>query len=77
MFEAGEVFIPQNAPWVGEYVEEMKAFPSGKNDDQVDGTSQALNYFRATWTTPQTEKPSSLWMFDATPEQTCDTYVNW
>lgn len=77
MFEAGEVFIPQNAPWIGEYVEEMKAFPSGKNDDQVDGTSQALNYFRATWTTPQPEKPSTLWMFDEQQQTTCDTYVNW
>ena len=77
MFEAGEVFIPQNAPWIGEYIEEMKAFPTGKNDDQVDGTSQALNYFRATWSTPKPEKQSTLWMFGDTQDKTCDTYVNW
>lgn len=43
-FEAGQVHLPQEAPWLGEYVKELLAFPAGKHDDQVDATSQALDY---------------------------------
>jgi predicted phage terminase large subunit-like protein len=42
--EAGNVFLP--APkiraWVGDFIEEMAAFPNGANDDQCDGMTQAL-----------------------------------
>lgn len=43
--EAGNVYIPDPsiAPWIHDYVEELAAFPSGANDDQVDATSQALD----------------------------------
>jgi predicted phage terminase large subunit-like protein len=43
-FEAGQVHLPQEAPWLAEYVSELLAFPNGKHDDQVDSTSQALRY---------------------------------
>lgn len=43
-FEAGQVFLPQEAPWLGDYIAELLAFPNGRHDDQVDSTSQALNY---------------------------------
>lgn len=43
--EAGNVFIPLHADWVGDYVEEHAAFPTGANDDQVDQTTQALLRF--------------------------------
>ncbi|MDB5507160.1 MAG: phage uncharacterized protein [Devosia sp.] len=43
-FEAGQVWIPSEASWLGNYVGELLAFPSGRNDDQVDSTSQALAY---------------------------------
>jgi predicted phage terminase large subunit-like protein len=39
VIEAGRVFLPQNAPWLGEFRMEMAAFPSGKHDDQVDSVS--------------------------------------
>lgn len=51
--EAGNVWLP--APelladgderpfaWVGDFIEEHAAFPTGVHDDQVDGTSQGLN----------------------------------
>jgi len=44
LFEAGNVWLPkrENAPWVGEYVEELVTFPKTKYDDQVDATSQGL-----------------------------------
>ncbi len=41
--EAGNVYLPGGAPWVHDYIEELVAFPSGANDDQVDATSQALD----------------------------------
>ena len=40
--EAGNVYLPSGAPWVHDYIEELVAFPSGANDDQVDATNQAL-----------------------------------
>ncbi|TBW35498.1 terminase [Siculibacillus lacustris] len=46
-FEAGQVWLPRAAPWLGDYVAELLAFPAGKHDDQVDSTSQALHYLTA------------------------------
>lgn len=43
-FEAGQVHLPRQAPWLSNYINELLAFPSGKHDDQVDSTSQALRY---------------------------------
>lgn len=42
--EAGNVHLPHPslAPWIGDYVEELCAFPRGSHDDQVDATTQAL-----------------------------------
>lgn len=40
--ESGNVWLPRNAPWVHDYVEEWSQFPNGENDDQVDCTTQAL-----------------------------------
>ncbi len=43
-FEAGQVHLPATASWLAVYVAELLAFPTGRNDDQVDSTSQALEY---------------------------------
>ncbi len=40
--EAGNVYLPEDAPWVGDFVEECAKFPNGANDDQVDAMTQAL-----------------------------------
>ena len=32
------------SPWIKAYVEELRLFPNGKNDDQVDGSSGAFNH---------------------------------
>jgi len=37
----GRSTSPQEAAWLAEYVSELLSFPNGKNDDQVDSTSQA------------------------------------
>ena len=46
-FEAGQVLLPRDAPWLGTYMGELLAFPTGAHDDQVDATSQALRYLTA------------------------------
>jgi len=46
MIENGFVSIPQNAPWLAEYLHEMTVFPNGKHDDQVDSTAQFLDWFK-------------------------------
>lgn len=44
--EAGNIHLPapELAPWVSDLVEETRAFPHGKNDDQVDAMTQAITY---------------------------------
>jgi predicted phage terminase large subunit-like protein len=44
VWESGNVFLPEPAaaPWIHDYTEELISFPQGKNDDQVDSTTQAL-----------------------------------
>lgn len=44
LWEAGNVYIPQNGAWVGEFVDELVAFPAGTHDDQVDAMTQSLNW---------------------------------
>lgn len=46
LIEAGKVYLPEAAPWLFNYVEELAAFPNGKFDDQVDSTTQALSFLR-------------------------------
>ena len=43
--EAGNVFIPAHAGWVGDFIEELAAFPNAANDDQVDAMTQANAYY--------------------------------
>lgn len=43
LWEAGNVYLPQNAPWLDAYVAELTTFPTAAHDDQVDATSQALS----------------------------------
>lgn len=42
LYEAGQVNFPENAPWLGEFVEEHCSFPDGSHDDQVDCATQIL-----------------------------------
>ena len=44
--ENGFVHIPVQAPWLGEYLHEIAIFPNGRFDDQVDSTSQALDWIK-------------------------------
>lgn len=43
-FQSSRVLFPSSAPWLSELEAEILAFPSGRNDDQVDSITQALAY---------------------------------
>lgn len=40
--EAGQVFLPESAPWLADLEAELFAFPGSRHDDQIDSISQAL-----------------------------------
>lgn len=44
----GRVFLPESASWLSEYEAELFVFPMSKHDDQVDSTSQYLNWAMTT-----------------------------
>jgi predicted phage terminase large subunit-like protein len=44
--ENGFVYLPREAPWLAEYLHELSTFPNSKYDDQVDSTSQALDWIK-------------------------------
>ena len=41
-FEAGQVFLPERAPWLPDLESELFVFPASRHDDQCDSISQAL-----------------------------------
>lgn len=43
IIEAGNVFLPKNAPWLDIFIEECSNFPNGEHDDIVDALSMILN----------------------------------
>jgi predicted phage terminase large subunit-like protein len=43
-FESGQVFFPNDAPWLSDLETELFAFPNSRHDDQVDSISQALSH---------------------------------
>lgn len=43
-FEAGQVLLPKNAPWLSDYEGEVLAFPNSAYKDQVDATSQYFTH---------------------------------
>lgn len=46
LYSTKEIWLPHPsiAPWVEDYVNEHKVFPNGKNDDQVDSGTQAVQH---------------------------------
>ena len=56
--EAGNILLPVAAPWLDAFRAELKAFPNGKHDDQVDSFSQAVHYLRNSWRWALTERRS-------------------
>tara|TARA_R110000787_G_scaffold67128_2_gene150417 strand:- start:771 stop:2234 length:1464 start_codon:yes stop_codon:yes gene_type:complete len=50
--EKGLVFLPNEAPWLDPLEHELRAFPSGQFNDQVDALSQAIHFFHWFMTDP-------------------------
>src|SRR5262249_6964508 len=49
-FEAGQVYLPKEAPWLSDFLHEILAFPNSRHDDQIDSASQFLKWANdATW----------------------------
>lgn len=46
LFESGQVFLLDTAPWLADFVKELTSFPACKHDDQVDSVTQALAEIR-------------------------------
>src|SRR5207248_374737 len=46
LIESGRVFLPQSAGWLGDFLDELSAFPNAAHDDSVDSLTQALNWMR-------------------------------
>ena len=46
--ETGRLRIPQQAPWLKDYIGELITFPRGEYADQVDSTTQALEWIKNT-----------------------------
>ena len=42
--ENQQVYLPRDADWLANFENEVRQFPNGKNDDQVDSMSQLLDY---------------------------------
>lgn len=54
--EAGHFLLPHEAPWLADLRHELKAFPQGKHDDQVDSLSQFVKYQMLNWRYVLTER---------------------
>ncbi|MFF2156066.1 phage terminase large subunit [Paenibacillus chitinolyticus] len=75
--ESGNVYLPRQAEWVHDFVEEAASFPKGKTDDQVDTMSQALHrfiYFSGDF--PEPEKQPTPFPF-RTEEPSGGEYMTW
>lgn len=46
MVEAGRVYLPAEAPWLADFLDEVSGFPQMPHDDQTDAATMALNYLR-------------------------------
>lgn len=46
IMEAGQVFIPERAPWLAEFLQEVAEFPRGAHDDIVDVLVHGLRVLR-------------------------------
>jgi predicted phage terminase large subunit-like protein len=42
--EGGQVYLPREAPWLADFLQEVLAFPNGRHDDQVESLSQLLSW---------------------------------
>jgi predicted phage terminase large subunit-like protein len=46
-FEARQIHLPHDAPWLSEFLHEILCFPHTRHDDQIDSVSQFLNWIES------------------------------
>ena len=46
LIESGQIFLPEQAAWLVDYLGELKAFPNAPHTDQQDSTAQALAWLK-------------------------------
>lgn len=61
-FEGARVYLPTQASWLDEYIREITGFPGSKHDDQVDSTTQALEFLG------MMAPPGNPWSFGGPPQ---------
>jgi predicted phage terminase large subunit-like protein len=78
LIEAGRVLLPETAPWLGDFLDELSSFPAAAHDDQTDALTQALNYARESnpggcfnWYREQAERAAA-----GLPEEPDTTWVD-
>ena len=49
LVERGDLLLPQEAPWLGEFLHELLGFPRAKHDDQVDALVHLLGWVSSRW----------------------------
>lgn len=49
LVESGKVWLPSVGAWVGEFIDELCAFPAGAHDDQVDAFVMGLDWLKDSW----------------------------
>lgn len=68
--EAGNVLLPQDAPWLSDFLSESNSFPGGTNDDQLDPMFDAIDVIQKSGAVNKTKhvpkrvyvNSSSSWM---------------
>jgi predicted phage terminase large subunit-like protein len=69
-FEAGQVWLPERAPWLPDLEAELFAFPGSRHDDQCDSISQALlNQNNSPWMWLSDEGFEKILAWSAIPER--------
>jgi predicted phage terminase large subunit-like protein len=63
-FEAGQIHLPREASWLSDYLHEILSFPNSRHDDQVDSTSQFLNWIESHWSRQPTVSVSGPIIID-------------
>lgn len=51
--EAGQLLLPEEAAWLGEFKAELLGFPNARYDDQVDALAQLMLWVRANQLRPK------------------------
>ena len=75
--ESGNVYLPRNASFTGDFVDECSTFPLGKHDDQVDAMTQALNRFIYTYADLPQEKHKSVLPYELQDEPKKEGFMIW